>query len=418
MNDVDINVDRRLPAGGLDDEPGRERGPEGALARPRIRALQASKVREVANAGFGRTDLVRFWFGESDRPTPDFIRRAAAAALAEGRTFYTHNHGSAELRQSLLDYLQRLHGRPFALERVAVTSSGVSALMMSMQALLEPGDRVVVVTPVWPNVAEIPRILGAEVTRVGLRPGPDGWALDLDQLIAAITPGTRLVLLNSPGNPTGWTLPADARGPLLEHCRRLGVWLLADDVYERLVFGSEPSAPSFLPLAEAEDRLISTNSFSKAWEMTGWRLGWIVAPAALHEDLGKLIEYNTSCAPDFVQAAGRAALDEGEPAVAALRRDLQAKRDRLLAALGPLPEVEASRPGGGMYVLLRVGGFAESVPLAKRLVEEAGLGLAPGLAFGEEAEGWLRWCFAADDAAMAEGVRRLGAWLAGKRRAG
>jgi aspartate aminotransferase len=271
---------------------------------------------------------------------------------------------------------------------------------------------VVAVTPVWPNLVEIPKILGAEVHRVGLAPQQGRWRLDLDQLIDAITPTTRLVLINSPGNPTGWALEADQRAPLLEHCRRLGVWLLVDDVYERLYYGAAPSAPSFLPLAHADDRLIGANSFSKAWVMTGWRLGWLVTPPALHPEIGKLIEYKTSCAPDFVQAAGVAALAEGEPHVAQLRADLTRKRDRLVAALGQHPRLDITVPEGGLYAFFRVAGEADSVALAKRLIAEAGLGLAPGAAFGAEGEGWLRWCFAAADQALAEGMRRLETWLA------
>ncbi|MGC1304925.1 MAG: pyridoxal phosphate-dependent aminotransferase, partial [Caulobacteraceae bacterium] len=308
------------------------------LARPRVHALAESKVREVANAGFGQPGVLRFWFGESDRATPDYIRAAAVEALGAGRTFYTHNQGRPELRAALADYLQALHGCEIAHDRLSITSSGVSALMIAMQAVLDPGDRVVAVTPVWPNLVEIPRILNAEVTEVSLEPRDGVWALDFDRLLDAITPGTRLVLLNSPNNPTGWVLPAELRAPLLAHCRRLGAWLLADDVYERLSFDpAARNAPSFLPLAGPEDRLISTNSFSKAWLMTGWRLGWIVAPASLHGDLGKLLEFNTSCAPDFVQAGGEVALRQGEPHIAELRTSLTANRDRLVAGLRALP---------------------------------------------------------------------------------
>ncbi|HTX48966.1 MAG TPA: pyridoxal phosphate-dependent aminotransferase [Caulobacteraceae bacterium] len=396
----------------LGQSAARSVGGEAVRARLRVRDLAASKVREVANAGLSRSDVLRFWFGESDQPTPQPIVAAAMSALAQGRTFYAHNLGLPELRDALQAYLEALHGRPIAYDAVSVTSSGVSALMIAMQAILDPGDRVVAVTPVWPNVAEIPRILGAEVVRLPLRPKAERWRLDLDALLDAITPRTRLVLLNSPGNPTGWTLEPEQLAPILEHCRRLGVWLLSDDVYERLVFGSRLSAPSFLSIAEPGDRLISTNSFSKAWLMTGWRLGWITAPPGLQQDLTKLIEYNTSCAPEFVQCAGLAALACGDQPIEALRRSLLARKDQLLTALARLERLEATRPDGGMYVMVRIPGFEDSVALAKRLVEEAGLGLAPGLAFGAESEGWLRWCVAVAPDALAEGVRRLEAWLA------
>ena len=384
----------------------------GTEARERVRRLESSKVREVANAGFGKPGLLRFWFGESDQPTPAYIREAAARALADGRTFYTHNLGAVELRQALDLYLARLHGRPIGVDRLAVTSSGVSALMIAMQAVVDPGDRVVVVTPVWPNLTEIPKILGAEVVRVGLANGQGRWRLDLDRLLEAITPETRLVVINSPGNPTGWTMTAEDQKAVLAHCRRLGVWLLADDVYERLAYDqARASAPSFLELAEPGDRLISANSFSKAWLMTGWRLGWIVAPPALAPGLGTLLEYNTSCAPDFVQVGGLAALTEGEPHVERLRAELRRKRDRLVDRLAEAPGVEASPPDGGMYVFFRLHGQDDSMTLARRLIDEAGLGLAPGVAFGPEGEGWLRWCFANADSALDEGLDRLARWL-------
>lgn len=386
-----------------------------AKARDTVRSLTSSRIREIANAGFGKPDVLRMWFGESDRPTPAFIRDAGIQALAEGKTFYTHNQGVAELREGLSSYLRQLHDRTFEVERISVTNSGVSALMLAAQAILEPGDRVVIVTPVWPNVTEIPRILNAHVERVALAPVNGEWRLDLNRLLDAITPDTRLVIVNSPGNPTGWTLSAAQQAALLEHCRRIGAWLIADDVYERLILDESQSvAPSFLKLADPEDRVISANSFSKAWLMTGWRLGWLVTPAELSPDLAKLLEYNTSCAPEFVQAAGIVALKHGESHVAELRSELIGKRDRLLQRLRTLPGVEATTPHGGMYVLLRLAGHEDSMKLARQLIAQAGLGLAPGAAFGPEAEGWLRCCFAVADTSLEEATNRLERWLTSK----
>ncbi len=381
------------------------------LPRPAVQALRRSQIREVANVGLGREDILAFWFGESDQPTPGFIREAAAQALSAGRTYYTHNQGRLDLREALSAYLGRLHGTPVGVERLAITSSGVSALMVAAQAILEPGDQVCVVTPVWPNVAEIPRVLSAQVTPVSLESRNGRWSLDLDKLLAALTRDVKALFLNSPNNPTGWTLAAEDRQVILDHCRRLGIWIIADDVYERLVFGPAASAPSFLPLADPQDRVISTNSFSKAWRMTGWRLGWIVAPAPLQEALGVLLEYNTSCAPDFVQEGALAALTRGENAIAELRADLARARDQVLGALRGLPGVDAPEPDGGLYAFFRLDGCDNSLDLAKRLVAEAGLGLAPGSAFGDEGEGWLRWCFAARPAKNAAGLERLAAFL-------
>jgi len=382
------------------------------IARPEVLSLRTSKIREVANAAWGRDGVLTFWFGESDRPTPAFIREAAAAALTEGRTFYTHNLGTAELRGALTDYLGELHGVAIGEDRVAVTNSGVNALMIAAQAVVSPGDRVVVVTPVWPNVMEIPRILSAQMQAVSLEAAQGRWRLDLDRLMDALTPGTKALFLNSPNNPTGWTLPAEDRAAILARCRELGIWLIADDVYERLSFAPGVSAPSLLPLVTGEDRVISTNSFSKAWRMTGWRLGWMVLPPALLDPVGVLLEYNTSCAPDFVQTAAATALREGGPHVAELRAELTAARDQVLGALRAMPGVEAPEPEGGMYAFFRIAGCTDSVALATRLIDEAGVGLAPGAAFGDEGEGWLRWCFAHRPEKNAEGLARLGRFLA------
>lgn len=369
-----------------------------------------SKIREVANAGLGRDDVLAFWFGEGDQATPAFIREAASEALLAGRTYYTHNLGRPELRASLSRYLTGLHGAQIGEDRVAVTSAGVSALMLAAQLVLSPGDRTVVVGPIWPNVAEIPRILSARVEIVPLEAAQGRWRLDVGRLLDALTPDTRALILNSPNNPTGWTLPAEDRAVILARCRELGIWLICDDVYERLTF-DRPTAPSFLPLATPEDRVIGVNSFSKAWRMIGWRLGWMVCPPALMDGLGVLIEYNTSCAPDFVQAGAKVAVEQGGSCVAELRAELAAAREQVVGALATMPGVEAPRPDGGLYAFFRVEGCTDSLALCKDLIAQAGLGLAPGAAFGPEGEGWLRWCFAARPEKNAAGLARLAGYL-------
>lgn len=393
-----------------------------ALSRPAVQSLVASRIREVANAGMGRADVLPFWFGEPDEVTPAFIRDAAKSALDAGDTFYTHNLGLPELRDALARYVSDLH-QPVSADRIAVTSSGVSALMLVAQLLLNPGDRVVIVTPLWPNLIEIPKILGANVVTVPLqlstaRDAPV-WEIDLDRLLDALTPDTQALLLNSPNNPTGWTMPASQQQIVLDHCRRHGIWLLADDVYERLVYdrpaGSTLCAPSFLDLADPTERVVSTNSFSKSWLMTGWRLGWMQVPASLMADLGKLIEYNTSCAPGFVQKAGVVAVAQGEAIVAHSIARYTAARDFLYEQLSqPVfrdAGVIAPKPAGAMYLFFRIDGESDSLALCKRLVADAGLGLAPGSAFGPEGEGAIRWCFASSIDRLATGVQKLEAFL-------
>ena len=379
-------------------------------ARSAVRSLVASQIREVANAGMGDPDILAFWFGEPDEVTPAFIRDAAAQSLARGETFYSQNFGIPELREAIGQYVSRLH-RPTSDDHVAVTASGMSALMLTVEALVAPGDRVVVVTPLWPNLVEIPKILSANVECVPLAFTAAGWTLDVERLLAALTPDTRVVMINSPNNPTGWTISRADQQVILAHCRRHGIWIVADDVYERLIYGGGTCAPSFLDIAAPQDRLISTNSFSKSWLMTGWRLGWIVAPEALMPDLGKLIEYNTSCSPVFVQRAGVVAITNGEPTITHTLARYSAARDFLVSALAQLPRIEVAPPAGAMYAFFRVAGVTDSLAFCKRLVREARLGLAPGSAFGPEGEGFVRWCFASNPARLADGVARLARFL-------
>jgi aspartate/methionine/tyrosine aminotransferase len=388
-------------------------------ARDAVRALRPSQIREVANAGFGVEGVLPFWFGESDRVTPAFIRDAASTALAAGETFYTHNLGIAPLRAALARYVGDLHGATSP-DNIAVTSAGVNALMLASQLVVGGGDRVVAVTPLWPNLVEIPKILGAHVETVALGYGERGWQLDMEQLLAALTPDTRMLLINSPNNPTGWVMSRDEQRTVLAHCRRHGIWIVADEVYERLYYGeADPAAsgaaartaPSFLDLAARDERVICVNSFSKAWLMTGWRLGWIVAPAALMDDLSKLVEYNTSCAPAFVQQAGIAAVEHGERFTQEQVLDLKTSRDHLVQALSALPGVDVKAPSGAMYLFFSMPGASRSLELCKAMVREVGLGIAPGSAFGPEGEGFVRWCYACDTARLDAGVERLKRFL-------
>lgn len=377
-----------------------------AVARERIRLLAGSQIREVADSAGDRDDVIPLWFGEAQAPTPRFIREAAIEALQAGHTTYAPNLGLPALREALSDYASRLHGRPLPVSRIAVTASGVNALMLAAQSLLDRGDRLVMTTPHWPNLREIPHILGASTHAVALRLDGPRWELDLDHLLDALTPGTRALLINSPANPTGWVMERRDQQVVLEHCRRHGIWIIADEVYERLYYQGA-SAPSFLDIADERDRLIVVNSFSKAWSMTGWRLGWVVAPTTLLGDWAKLTEYNVSCATTFVQHAGVTALREGEPFVRDTVTHYRAARDRVCERLAGLPGVVAPRPLGGFYAFFRVQGETDSLRLAKRLLAETGVGLAPGSAFGHHGEGALRLCFAASLPLLETALDRL-----------
>lgn len=375
--------------------------------RSTIRSLPGSQIRDVANAAMGLPDVLAFWFGESDEVTPEAVREAAARSLRDGETFYAHNLGLPVLREAIGSYVSALHG-PMSVDRIAVTSSGVSALMLAMQMLVDAGDEVAAITPLWPNLTAQAEILGARVRRVPLEPRQGAWRLDLDRLRAAVGSGTRVLLVNAPNNPTGWTLTHGEVQAILAHCRSTGTWIVADEVYERLYYGSGAAAPSFLDAALPDDRVVAVQSFSKSFLMTGWRLGWVVVPPGCLEAMGKLIEFNTSCAPVFVQRGAVEALRLAPTLVPALQRRMRDCRDVLVAALRGLPQVTVDAPDGGMYAFLRVEGVSDTLAFARDLVVRHGLGLAPGAAFGPEGQGWLRWCFASRDTErLRRGVDRL-----------
>jgi aspartate/methionine/tyrosine aminotransferase len=287
--------------------------------------------------------------------------------------------------------------------------------MLAVQQLVDAGDEVVAVTPVWPNLTAQPAIMGARLRCVALTPQDGQWQLDMSALLSAVTSQTKLLIVNAPNNPTGWTLTRQEQQQILDHCRQTGTWILADEVYERLYY--EPSAngcaPSFLDIAAPDDRLVVVHSFSKSFLMTGWRLGWLVMPPDMTPQISKLIEFNTSCASVFTQRAGVAALRHTESITPGVVAHLKLCRDTLVPLLQALPGVQVAPARGGMYAFFRLAGHGDSLQTAKRLVSEAGLGLAPGEAFAPEAQGWLRWCFAScDPQRLVLGVDRLRQWLA------
>jgi aspartate/methionine/tyrosine aminotransferase len=381
-----------------------------AYARAAVRSLRSSKIREVANSAMGNSNVLAFWFGEPDEPTQEDVRSVAIESIRAGDIYYVQTLGLPSLRDRIAEYVSTLHTQRTT-DNIAVTSSGMSALMLAVQALIGPGDHVVAVTPLWPNLVEIPKIFGAQVTTVSLGFDNRGWHLDLDKLLDALTPGTKLLMINSPNNPTGWAMSAFDQRTVLAHCRRHGIWIISDDVYERYYFEGA-CAPSFMDIAEPQERVVSCNSFSKAWLMTGWRIGWMVAPTTLLGDIGNLIEYNTSCTPAFVQRAAEYAMANGESSVTRTVERLKNARDHLAAGLSRLTSVrKAPVPSGAMYSFLKIDGVDDSLQFCKRLVSEAGLGLAPGVAFGPEGEGYVRWCFASSHDRLDEGVRRLSAFL-------
>ena len=374
--------------------------------RPAISGMEASKIREVANAGMEMEDVIPLWFGESDRPTPDVIKQAAVDALARDETRYAANVGIPELRTAIRDYSNDLYGCDLSTNQIAVTGSGMQAVMLTIQMLIEPGSNMVTIGPTWPNIPGTVRIMGGDARIVSLEETDGVWSLDLGKLLDAVDENTKVIFVNSPGNPTGWVMPREQQEELLRFARERGIWLLSDDVYSRVVYeGSH--APSFLEIAQPGERLISLNSFSKAWRMTGWRLGWVVAPEELLDQYAKLTEFNTSCQPPFVQHAGIAALRKGEDSLQNMMAELTVNRQLVTELLGPCEKLRISAPDAAFYAFFAVEGMDDSVATAKEILRATHVGLAPGAAFGPEGEGYLRICFANGTERLREALSRL-----------
>ena len=379
--------------------------PSGEL-RSAIERMPASRIRDVANEAMGMEGLIPLWFGEPDVPTPDFICQAAADALFRGETFYTPNRGMPDLRHALAGYTSALYQVPVADDRITITASGMSGIMLSHQLLVEPGTNIICATPAWPNVQGTVDVLGGEFRAAPLTFNGFRWQLDLETVFDAVDKQTRAVFINSPGNPTGWVMPGEDQKALLEFCRQRGLWLVADEVYARLVYDGK-HAPSFLEHAEPEDRLIVVNSFSKPWAMTGWRLGWLVTPARLGQQLEMVNEFNLAGAATFTQIAGITALQKGEDFIAGQLERYRNARDAVYERLSANPRVRIGWPEGAFYAYFAVDGIDDGLAFCKQLVREHRVGLVPGSAFNAAEEGWLRLCFASQVETLNTALDRL-----------
>ena len=375
----------------------------------KVQALQPSLIRQLANEATDFSDfsdLIQLWYGEPDRPTPAVVRRAGQLALEQGETFYTPNAGIPPLRQALADYMNGLYGISLDVDRILVTGSGTLALTIASQALLAPGDVLVTHGPTWPNLGAIQQLRGARVKRVPLVLRDGRWQLDLQQFLDACEADTRAILVNSPANPSGWMLDDAGQRAILDFCRRRGIWLVADEVYNRIVY-DRPYAPTFADKIGPEDPVLIVNSFSKTWAMTGWRLGWLTIPAGTLGRFEMLTEYTNSCSPAATQLAGLRALGEGEPYLRENLERWEGSRRLLLDAFAQLPRVNCPQPDAAFYAWFACEGVTDSYHFASEILHEARVGLAPGVAFGPEGEGWLRLCHAVAPELMERALERL-----------
>lgn len=375
------------------------------------KSLPESGIVEVMNYGRRREGTVALWAGEGDLPTPDFISDAAARSLKSGETFYTWQRGIPELREQLALYHHELYGVPADPERYFVCGSGMQAIQIAFGMTLGASDEVIIPSPTWPNAAAAAQVIGARPVFVEMDFGDRGFSLDIGKIERLVNPKTRVIFLNSPANPSGWVATPDDLKNVLALARKHGLWIVADEIYARFYWRGGGRAPSFRDVMDAEDRIIFVNTFSKNWAMTGWRIGWLEAHPSLGQVIENLIQYSTSGVAVFMQRAGIAALDKGENFVKHMIERSRRGREITMNVLDKSNRIRLAPPDGAFYAFFSVEGETDSRALALRLIDEAGVGLAPGTAFGPGAEPFLRLCFARSPESVEIVVNRIADWL-------
>lgn len=371
-----------------------------------IEGLSANPGAEIIRYARLYPDTISLGQGEGDAPTPSFIMDAAAQAMREGKTFYGPVLGQETLRREISDYYKRIYGLDVPPNRAFVTTSGTMAMHLALSALLETGDEVAAITPIWRNLLGAVELAGGTIREVPLDEREGVWSLDLDRLFASVNARTKLILLTSPSNPSGWVMSEDEMRRVMDFARERGIWVLSDEVYGRLVYDGL-RAPSFLDVARPDDRLLVVNSFSKAWAMTGWRLGWLIGPAAIEEAIRDVALYSNMCPPAFSQFGAIAALRDGEPFIASQLAMWKSNIDVLMEYYARIPGLVAARPQSTFYSVFRVESEPDCLALTRRLIQEGGLSLAPGCSFGQVTRGYIRLCFAVSEQRLRTALDRL-----------
>jgi aspartate/methionine/tyrosine aminotransferase len=379
---------------------------------PPARSEPDSGILTAAMYGFSKPGIIPLWSGEGNLPTPEVFSRAVSESLAQGETFYTYNRGIPDLREALARYHSRNFGRAFAADNFFVTGGGMQAIQIAIQMIAGEDDEIIIPTPAWPNYAGPLRLQGSRPVEVTMDFRNGRWSLDFDRLFDAITPRTRAICLNSPSNPLGWTASRNDLVAIRDVCRKHGIWILGDEVYNRFYFGSEgPRAPSFLDVCDVEEQLLLANTFSKNWAMTGWRVGWLQAPRQLGATIERFIQYNTSGTATFLQRGCVAALDHGEDFIARQVAKARSNRDLVVDRLKPFPQISFQVPDGAFYLFFAIAGMTDSMATTLRIIDEANVGFAPGGTFGPGGEGHLRMCFLRDPDKLDEAMQRFSIWL-------
>ena len=381
--------------------------------RSELTGVAESPMVQIATIAERMPGALKLCYGESDMPTPAFICEAAHAATLAGHTFYTHTAGAVELREAIAAKVAELHGVQYSPAEIMATVGASMAIYGAIRACIGHGENAIIISPAYAIFSNAVIMAGGEPRAVPLARHGNRFRLDLDRVRRAIDAGTRMLIVNSPSNPTGWMIDEDEQRALIAMADQHDLMLLADEVYERLVYdraeGGAPQecvAPSFARVG-AGDRLIVVNSFSKTYNMTGWRLGWAQAPERIIQTMYKAVEFMTSNPTAMVQQAGIVALRDGEPYIRQLREHYAARRRQVQTALEAVPGVSLPDPQGAFYAFPQIDAASDSTAFTAALVRETGVALAPGVGFGRDGEGYIRVCFASTEATVGEALSRL-----------
>ena len=379
--------------------------------RKAIKSLKSSPIRNIANSVIGEKNIIPLYFGETDLATPSFISKAMKNALDEGHTFYSANQGISELIQTISKYSSSLHKKTISSSRIMITSAGMNALMITAEALINPKDKVICITPVWPNFMRCIEIMGGNIIEIPLLhlQKENIWKLNLEEIKKNIK-DAKAIYINTPNNPTGWVMNRQEQIEIIELCRKEKIWIISDEVYERIIYDRKV-APSFLDISKDDDLLIVVNSFSKSWAMTGWRLGWMTVPEGLINIFEKLNEFNVASPSSPAQHAGIVAINDGEKFIEKMIHDLKISRSIALKNLNNFSRVIFPYSDAAFYAYFKIKDVSDSEKFCFDTLSMTGVGLAPGTSFGNGGDSWIRICYAKSPDLLNKAFEKLEAVL-------
>ena len=376
----------------------------------RMEALPFSEIRVMMEKATqmqkNGEDVIHMEIGRPDFDTPEVIKQAANKALANGNVFYTSNYGTPELRQAIADKLKRDNNIDYKAEEILVTIGVGEGTYAAVAAFTEPGDEILVPDPVWLNYIHVPHFFGAVPVSYALKEEND-YQIDLDQIESLITPKTKMLVINTPGNPTGVVQSYETLEKLAEIAKKHDLIVVSDEIYEKLVYDGAKHV-SIAALPGMKERTITLNGFSKCYSMTGWRLGYVAAPVEFIKAMVRVHAYINTCAPSFVQEAGITALEKAEPDVQEMVKEYQRRRDYTVSAINAIDGLSCKTPGGAFYIFVNIKELGKtSAEMADYLLDTAKIAAVPGSAFGPQGEGYIRLSYACSYERIVEAMDRL-----------